>query len=296
MFLDVTNGTKLLEIPIRGSVDGRVIAANADGTVYIYGGDDTFLYKISTATAIITHINVTGAGDPRTRFSPAIAGYLDGFFMQGGFVSATNTSLYSDLWQYTGGVFKSLPCNLTAANHSAVVSPLSATIYFTGSRAAQFPLYEYDVTNMNGHSLVNDTNFPPREGALPTIVANRVFLYGGMPLQGEMKPLTELWQLVNEQYCITQPDCETCVGIYGCTWCGTPVVSGSNCVAGNETIAFISRTCLATGTSKTVEYCPEQFPSWAIALIVIGGVIFVGGVVFGIMKLRSGKPGYDPVV
>jgi len=46
---------------------------------------------------------------------------------------------------------------------------------------------------------------------------------------------------------------------------------------------------------KLLEHCPELFPSWAIALIVIGGVVIIGVIVFGIMKLRGTKSGYDPV-
>jgi len=42
--------------------------------------------------------------------------------------------------------------------------------------------------------------------------------------------------------------------------------------------------------------CPEDgLQSWAIALIVIGGVVVIGIVVFAIMKLRSQRPEYSTI-
>jgi len=183
--------------------------------------------------------------------------------------------------------------------HTATLSVLkttnynSANIYFTGLSTGT--IVNYDISANSSSIIMGTNNLPSRSVA--TISGNRMFVYGGI---AGITSSNSLYQIVNEKYCTSSPDCETCVSVTGCTFCKTAVsASAPSCVSGTSTNPFILSTCVGTNSTgaviSMVEYCPEIFPSWAIALIVIGGVILVGGIVFGIMKLRSGKPGYEPV-
>jgi hypothetical protein len=138
-------------------------------------------------------------------------------------------------------------------------------------------------------------NLISRSGAVASLFGTQWFYYGG---RTQSQYHYDLWQFVDEKYCTSVMDCEVCVDVYECGWCVNPLSVTAPCVAGNGTGPIFVKPapiCSSPTLLNMVESCPETFPSWAIALIVIGGVILVGGIVFGIMKLRSGKPGYDPV-
>jgi len=101
----------------------------------------------------------------------------------------------------------------------------------------------------------------------------------------------DTWQLVIEKEC--KPlKCDVCVKSGGCGWC----VDSKICLVGNSSLSELGQ-CGADSTWTVMAIqCPEEgFPSWAIALIVIGGVVLIGIIVFAIMKVRSGRPDYNQI-
>jgi hypothetical protein len=286
-FADVFNVT------FKAGETGQQIAALANGNVYVYGKESGLRFWDGKT---LNEANSSNAG-PMPRDSPALAAYNGDLYLQGGMMG---TEYVSDFWYYSMANKNWSPKNSTgiapSAGHTATLSFLgsSSYIYFTGLHNSSVVVYDI---NSNTTMSVKDTTWLTQ--SLATITGNRLFIYGGKTANfGTVSKV--LYQLVEETYCSQVGDCETCVGIVGCTFCKNAAAAAfPQCVAGNATNPFITRTCGNSTSSvpviSMVEYCPEIFPSWAIALIVIGGVILVGGIVFGIMKLRSGKPGYESV-
>jgi len=264
-------------------------------------GDTVFVYSLSGLRVFsggkLEWVNTTGT--PPGRLSPAIVTYNNGFLMQGGYVG---TNRFTDFWQYTheSKTWISVNYNGTqfppADRHTATLSNLDHTyVYFTGLPTKDIMIYDATSKILSTFTPSNKTSYTSLHQPLTTVSGNRLFIFGGAT--PGLIPSPHLYQMVTQSYCTSIGDCENCVGVIGCTFCKSALAANlSSCVAGDNSGAYDSSTCADPGPQiNLVEYCPEIFPSWAIALIVIGGVILVGGIVFGIMKLRSGKPGYDPV-
>jgi hypothetical protein len=281
-----------------GEVGQRIVALTS-GSVFIYS---TKFGLRSWNAGVLTTVNTTQPGGFREY--PAIVGYLNGFFVHGGLMNGTATT---DFWYYDAdhNVWQSKNSSGIPAsyNHTLTLStfPVQSAgntvydlyVYFTG-----LPLYSIILfDNTANMSTIPMTKYQPtaREWPLTTIAGNLLFIFGGKD-RGSPLINNDIWQLVNERFCTSVSNCDDCVGYVGCTFCSSAVsISAPSCVAGNSSHAYIGETCGSAVVISQVESCPEAFPSWAIALIVIGGVILVGGIVFGIMKLRAVKPGYDPV-
>jgi hypothetical protein len=295
---DGANFQKAFNVSFKMNETGQQIAASPGG-VYVYD-PASGLWWWDMTNGLVKQ-NTTGP-EPEGRMFPAIVAYNGDLFLQGGI---NGSKVYEDFWYYSMGAKMWSQRNNTGIppswGHTATLSVLktsnynSANIYFTGLSSRT--IVNYDINANSSSTIMSTNNLPPRSVA--TISGNRMFAYGGLV---GVTFSNSLYQIVNEKYCTSSPDCETCVSVTGCTFCKTAVsASAPSCVSGTSANPFILSTCSGTNsTSGTavismVEYCPEIFPSWAIALIVIGGVILVGGIVFGIMKLRSGKPGYEPV-
>lgn len=79
----------------------------------------------------------------------------------------------------------------------------------------------------------------------------------------------------------------------GLSWThvGRNNLSGYKCVSGAENSAYLTGSCkgdASTAFNTEPLMCPATgFPSWAIALIVIGSIVVVGIVVFAITKMRK---------
>jgi hypothetical protein len=309
------NGSTHIQIPcnFNSTNEGMRIAATNTGNVYIYGTSANELWLIMTSSNSCSNLTVANA--PSFRSSPALVGYNNGFFLQGG-MNETDHLLFSDLWQFNGAsnppMWSLVNSNLlTAARHTAVISVLpsptgsnpNVTIYYTnfGLELVGVYLVSFDLMANMTYYHYNDTNLVPinRIGSLSSVIGNTFFYFLG---NYNDTYYNDYYRFVDEKYCTSVMDCEVCVGVYECGWCSPSIPNGPSCVAGNQTksgsnrLPILSETCANNAfLLSQIESCPELFPSWAIALIVIGGVILVGGIVFGIMKLRSAKPGYDPV-
>jgi hypothetical protein len=271
----------------------KKMAANANGMLYFFGGfKNNSLWSFDTSKGTYQLVTTKTPG-PSGRFDHAMVAYDDGFFLQGG--RNVNNTILTDLWQFTKSDWSPIPgVSIPAAGHSAVYSSTNnATIYFIGGyvdEITQAVIVSYDIGSKQKYT-PSATSYPsPRSFASASIAGNRLFIYGGE--YAKLINLNDAWQFVDERSCKSSANCESCVGLDGCAFCpGTPSYS---CVAGNASLAYISSTC-PMALNKMVELCPETFPSWAIALIVIGGVVLIGAIVFGIMKLRGKREGYAPV-
>jgi hypothetical protein len=288
----------LFNVTIPAGETGQRIVALTSGTVYIYSKSKL---RSWTPGMAVMDVNTTQPGGFKEY--PALVGYLTGFFVHGG---SDGMMLSSDLYYYDG-ISTWSPKNSTgippSANHTATLSAYQTEsagnsvtevfVFFTG--IPQYPIALFDY--MNNVSSVPKTKYivDSLEMPLTTIAGAQLFIFGGKQNTSVIRD--ELWQFVNERFCTSVSSCDDCVGYTGCTYCANAVgANAPQCVAGNNTHAYITETCgVGSMIISSVETCPEAFPSWAIALIVIGGVILVGGIVFGIMKLRAVKPGYDPV-
>jgi hypothetical protein len=316
-YLSYYNGTAHLDVinnaSIKWDISSKIAATLLN--VYICTGND--VWKFSTSNFMFTYINVTSPR-PTSRMNSAIVGFNTGFFMQGGMVDLT---VQSDLWLFDENKtpqWSLVHSNVVnASGHSAVISILpptnpqstmnNVTIYFTNLYPVNMPFYmvTYDFSGNTTYYHYNGYNSSiplNRTGSVSSVIGNTFFYFYGEDPNPEMQTsYNDYYRFVDEKYCTGVSDCEVCVGVYECGWCNTALLNGPSCVAGNSTMIGSNRypfpnTCGSNAyLLGGIESCPELFPSWAIALIVIGGVILVGGIVFGIMKLRSGKPGYDPV-
>jgi hypothetical protein len=267
---------------------GLRIAATNTGNVYIYGTAANELWQIMTSSNSCS--NLTVSNGPSLRSSPALVGYNNGFFLQGG-MNETNNHTFSDLWQFNGGsnppMWSMVNSNLLmAAGHTAVISVLpssnggnpNVTIYFTnfGSMPAGVYLVSFDFMANMTYYHYNDTNPAPinRLGSLSSVIGNTFFYFLGK--ENDIY-YNDYYRFVDEKYCTSVMDCEICVGVYECGWCSG--ATKNNCVAGNQNKSGSNRlpimpdTCVNPILLSQIESCPELFPSWAIALIVIGGVI-----------------------
>jgi hypothetical protein len=288
------------------------IAATKGGKTYVYKSGSTQIWTVvvntNTTSSVIFSTNDSSMPVPRS--SAAFVGYKDGFIMHGGMAAG---QVLSDLWYYDGGKWMKISenINLQAANHTVFISILpsptgasdNVTLYFFNlsptytDRNISMVSFDYNANTTYFHY-----NQTLRTGSLISVFGNQFYYYGGYRTAVPTNQYhTDLWQFVDEKFCTSLSDCEVCVNVYECGWCSSTFDAAPNCVAGNENGPVVQQssaeatTCKNDVLLKQVENCPEEFPSWAIALIVIGGVILVGGIVFGIMKLRSGKPGYEPV-
>jgi len=294
--------------------DTMRIAATKTGKIYVYKSGSTQIWtvmnNIPTPSVIFS---VNDSSMPVPRYSPALVPYNNGFIMHGGMAGSGDQEGLSDLWYYDGNKWMliSRNINLNAAGHYAFISVLpsptgaadNVTIYFINlppnytTRNISMVSFDY-VANQTFYHY----NQTMRNDSLISIFGNQFFYYGGYRMAVPADQYhTDLWLFVDEKFCTSLSDCEVCVNVYECGWCSNTFSGAPNCVAGNENGPVVQQQWAGASTCNNdillnqVENCPEEFPSWAIALIVIGGVILVGGIVFGIMKLRSGKPGYEPV-
>jgi hypothetical protein len=276
---------------------------------FIFGGqdpvqanvvkNDIFVYKKGSMN-ISLEVPLNSSNRPVARAYAAMVGYGNGFFMHGGITA--NATILSDLWFYDSDkkAWNFIVNAVPVAFHRAVISYLDSDannellFLFGGvnSTILSFSnaVIKIDLSDGNKLQILTGalTSLPsPRALTSLSSAGNRVFLYGGVV---EEQELGDVWQFVNEFYCKSaSDDCETCVGYTGCSYCTTNS-QPFNCVAGNQTAVYVKGTCSASTTIvSSLDTCPEGFPSWAIALIVIGGVVLIGIIVFAIMKLRSGR-------
>jgi len=132
---------------------------------------------------------------------------------------------------------------------------------------------------------IPSTNLPsPRSQTSMISNGNRIFLYGGNSANNSAQ--NDIWQFVSQKYCFGNA-CVNCISTLGCGWCPSNSM-GYECIAGNSTATYINGTCKAS-FSRSTSQCPEEFPTWAIALIVIGGVVLIGFIVFALMKYQNRK-------
>jgi hypothetical protein len=291
----------LFNITFKDGETGQKIVALTNNNVFIY--TKSGLYNWNSTSNGVFLVNTSQPGGWTE--SPALVGYGTGFFVHGGLNGTMPTS---NLYYYDGAgtwAAKNSSAIPPASNHIATIStyptepggnPSSeAFIFFTG--IPEYSIALFDVNN--NVSWIPKTKYmvDALDMPLTTIAGAQLFTFGGRNRNTSMV-MADLYQFVNERYCTSVSTCDDCVGYFGCTFCSSPVSAGQpQCVAGNTTKAYITDTCGANSQFiSSIETCPEAFPSWAIALIVIGGVILVGGIVFGIMKLRAvNKQGYEPV-
>lgn len=110
---------------------------------------------------------------------------------------------------------------------------------------------------------------------------------GGVGPTGD---LGDAWQFVHQADCLGHRTCAACTGAAGCGWCWANM-RGYECVSGAGSSAYLTGSCRgdpATALNTEPLLCPaDGFPSWAIALIVIGAIVVVGIVVFAITKMRK---------
>jgi hypothetical protein len=143
-------------------------------------------------------------------------------------------------------------------------------------------------------TMVNTTSTLPTARYQSSVVSlqNRGVIVGGQSHFDDI--LDDVVQVVVEQACLTR-GCEECTNTDGCGYC----IQNGKCVAGSLNNPFVFSSCNVTTQYITdLDSCPQIFPSYGIALLVIGGVVVVGIIIFAIMKVRGGaddKEGYERI-
>jgi len=159
--------------------------------------------------------------------------------------------------------------------------------------------YVYNLKQFNWTMITPQPKYPnARYGAIAVPLLNRGLLYGG---ENNGIYFDDINQLVSEVTCFNY-GCEDCTTTAtGCGWCNVNNEAAYRCIAGDANVPFVPSSCNSTNSMDYItdlDFCPQLFPSYAIALLVIGGVVLVGVVIFAIMKVRSGgeeKSGYERI-
>jgi len=150
--------------------------------------------------------------------------------------------------------------------------------------------FAYDLSNFTW-TPINSSNPGGRSFSSVAPMVNRAFIIGGR--NEENTYLDDIVQLVLMKPCLGT-GCEDCTNVDGCGWCS----ASSLCLAGGQFSPFMASACNSTDNYiNDLDSCPQVFPSYGIALLVIGGVVVVGIIIFAIMKVRSGdeKEGYERI-
>jgi len=172
--------------------------------------------------------------------------------------------------------------------HSAMIN--NGLMYIYGGQGANNALNDMWVYNISGNSWTQlNVSSSARTKVATAANANRFFLFGGSDSIGTSAVFNDLYQFVVQKDCYNT-NCMNCVVTpnANCGWCPDNPAN-SQCIAGVGSKPFVAGTCAKVDNfSQDSNDCPEiGFPSWAIALIVIGGVVLIGIVVFAIMKFRE---------
>jgi hypothetical protein len=151
--------------------------------------------------------------------------------------------------------------------------------------------YTYDLNAKVWAPITGLSQAPPARAAAASVgLQNRALMVGGT---ANGLAYDDTWQFVVQNQCLTL-SCETCTQTTGCGWCNANSAQ-YQCIAG-DSAPYVASTCSSGPTyTADIDQCPEAFPSYAIALIVIGGVVLVGIIIFAIMKVRSSKSDYQEI-
>jgi len=175
----------------------------------------------------------------------------------------------------------------------ASVFVIDTNLYVVGGSPTtpEAAVYMYDLENFNWTMLSTpDTFLTGRSKAAMATMTNRVFILGGETDLGSYSG--DFSQFVLENKCLGYKSCEDCTtqpANGGCGWCNANN-DGYRCLAGGLNLPYVVSSCNVTTTYVSdIDFCPQAFPSYAIALLVIGGVVVIGVIIFAIMKVRSGE-------
>jgi hypothetical protein len=170
--------------------------------------------------------------------------------------------------------------------------PNPTMIMFGGYNAAgvlSSEVWAYDLVQLSWSSLSPVGGpVPGRKDTAAAYALGRLLFFGGA---GNATILGDLWQFVHQSDCFSHLTCQACANVDGCGWCWNNA-KGYQCVSGSHNSLYISGSCQGSPASTAFTndplICPSNtFPSWAIALIVIGGVLIIGIIVFAVMKMRK---------
>jgi len=245
-----------------------------------------FIYN--PATKNWTYHNIT-QGAPQPRTGASVATFLDTLYVFGG---ECNGDIFNDTWAFSLSLrtWSQKTTGLARVSNASAVVASNGTMYVFGgatSSGATRNLYTYDTQAGNWSNITPVASPSARQRASITVSGYRLFLFGGT---NGMTYYNDTWQLVIEKDC-KQLSCLDCVKSVSCGWCN----GNGFCLVGNSSLSELG-VCSGQSYTKSALQCPEEgFPSWAIALIVIGGVVLIGIIVFAIMKVRSGRPEYTRI-
>jgi len=175
----------------------------------------------------------------------------------------------------------------------ASVFVIDSGLYVIGGSptAGDASVYMYDLDNNNWTTITTvDSSLAGRAKAGLVTTTYRSLIVGGETDGGTY--LSDTSQFVLENKCLgykTCEDCSTQPANGGCGWCNSNN-DGYRCLAGGINAPYVISSCNATSSYVSdIDFCPQAFPSYAIALLVIGGVVVIGVIIFAIMKVRSGE-------
>lgn len=272
--------------------------AHGDGTKFfaLFGTlNETCSNHIAVYTSASNWTVLAPANPPPGRVGANALFYKGTIVVFGGYC---NTDYFNDVYRYDIAANTWTKDNATSGSvpagryHSSAFI-LGDVLYVLGgetSSSGAKDSYSYNLLNHTWTAIANHTGSVPdaRSGAATVALVNRAVLFGG---NNGGVVYGDTWQFVLEFPCLGLKcdDCTKNVAL-GCGWC-----PDGQCVAGDANAAFVPKTCTAAGYTNDLNQCPESFPSYAIALIVIGGVVLVGIIIFAIMKWRSGKSDYQEI-
>jgi len=286
------DGTKFYSL--FGSLDSTN-PANCSNSVYVYNGSTWNMLNVAQPNPPID----ARAGASAVLYSANSNNFIIAY---GG---SCGTTYFPDVWRldltantWAKDVLNANGVTPPAVSYAAVFAQQNTLFVIGGmtSTGVSSAAYAYDLNNKNW-TVVSVGNTSPRFAPASISLLNRAVVFGGASSSNPLTTLDDTLQFVVEGNCLNK-NCEACTASgTGCGWCNNnpgPDATGIDyhCIAG-ATAPYVAKSCSDSSSYTTdVLQCPEPFPSWAIALIVIGAVVLIGIVIFAIMKVRS-RDGYE---
>jgi len=254
-------------------------------------------YDVKTKAWSVLAVNGTIDSIPSGRRGAGVVFYKNAIVAVGGSCGMANVG--PDVYRLDLGTntwTKDVLNNMTRIGPNvsdASVFVIDTGLYVVGGSptAVDAMTYMYDLEQKNW-SIVStpDSALPARAKAGVATMVNRVFIVGGETDTPTYLPDTSQFVLQNK--CLgykTCEDCSTQPANGGCGWCNANN-DGYKCLAGGVSTPYITASCnLTSSYVSDIDFCPQAFPSYAIALLVIDGVVVIGVIIFAIMKVRSGE-------
>jgi len=309
---DFSSG-KVTNLKVAGTHPSNGVACLIIGnTFYLFGGECSQRVSsldLSVVPLAWTEVQINSENNPSTMGATVVA-HTDGtsVYLWGG--SCANHSDASTLWKFDlrrdawipetpqGGA--SPPPRAFQAMGSDLIAPQQTIVIYGGESTTEDKVYGdvwlYDTsTQLWAQQNPDSTTGPPpaRTKANSLYTHGRMIFFSGSSAKYDNTPINDMWEVVVQKSCFDWSVCDDCTAKDGCGWCPNNPV-GFQCVSGNSIGPYISGDCKQTFI-YTATACTKPFPTYAIVLCAITGVIVLAFVVWILVKRVGARHSYSAI-